>query len=91
MKTVRYVSYGRVQGVGYRWFVVRTARQLRIKGQVRNLPDGAVETIAHGPDMELESLKRALREGPPAARVERVETFTENNDRYTFTTFDVVY
>ncbi len=66
--------YGRVQGVGYRHFVWTRARRLGLTGWVRNEPDGSVAVVAEGPRPALESLLDALREGPPAARVERVET-----------------
>lgn len=64
---------GRVQGVGYRWFATTTARELGLRGAVRNLPDGAVELVAHGPAAAVEALARRLRDGPAAARVEGVE------------------
>lgn len=60
---------GRVQGVGFRAFAVRTARALGLRGMVRNLPDGRVETRAVGPESRLAAFRDALREGPPAARV----------------------
>jgi len=70
--TRRFISQGRVQGVGYRWFVQKTARQLGLKGEVRNLPDGTVETIARGSEAALNLLKKSLKEGPPLALVEQV-------------------
>lgn len=66
------VIHGRVQGVGYRVFVIRAARELGLAGWVANLPDGAVRCVAEGPADVLEELLRRLREGPPAALVERV-------------------
>jgi acylphosphatase len=68
-----YLVRGRVQGVGFRWWTQRTARRLGLGGHVRNLPDGSVEIHAAGAREALEVLERALREGPPAARVESVE------------------
>lgn len=64
---------GRVQGVGFRFWTRRTARALGLAGRVRNLPDGSVEVQAVGPEEALARLETALAEGPPAARVERVE------------------
>ena len=64
---------GRVQGVGYRWFVQAEAERLHLGGSVRNLPDGAVAVEAEGPRPKLLDLLNRLREGPPAARVERVD------------------
>lgn len=67
-----YVS-GRVQGVGFRFFAERTAAKLGVGGYARNLYDGRVEVYAIGVAEQLESLKDALRRGPPLARVERVD------------------
>ena len=63
---------GRVQGVGFRTFVVFRARTLGVAGSVRNLPDGGVWVEAEGDRVRLDALLEALREGPPAARVEGV-------------------
>ncbi len=65
---------GRVQGVGFRFFVVREAMALELAGWVANTPDGSVRCVAEGPRGDLEALLRRLREGPPAAIVERVST-----------------
>ena len=64
---------GRVQGVGYRYFVLAEAERLRLGGSVRNLPNGAVAVEAEGPRPKLLGLLERLRQGPPAARVERVD------------------
>lgn len=64
---------GRVQGVGYRAFVLRYARALRLSGSVRNLPSGQVEVIAEGEEEDLHHLIALLRQGPAAARVNAVE------------------
>ena len=69
----RYVVRGRVQGVGFRFFVERVARQLGLGGYVKNLRDGHVEVYAIGTAEQLSELKRRLVEGPRAARVERIE------------------
>ena len=63
---------GRVQGVGFRWFVLREAMALRLDGWVANTPDGSVQCVAEGLRPDLELLLERLREGPPAAIVERV-------------------
>ena len=65
--------HGLVQGVGFRWFVGRQAERLRVQGWVRNLRDGSVEVVARGPAADLHVLHEALRRGPSAARVDRVE------------------
>lgn len=64
---------GRVQGVGFRWFVEREAHMLQIAGWVRNNPDGTVEVLAQGTREQLAGLHSRLREGPRAARVDDVE------------------
>jgi acylphosphatase len=71
----RYVVRGRVQGVGFRWFVEREAVLLGVAGWVRNLPDGGVEVLAQGNIHQLAGLRSRLREGPRAARVDSVEDF----------------
>jgi len=66
--------YGRVQGVGYRYFVQSQARQLGISGWVRNRRDGSVELEAEGSRANLEQFLQAIRRGPAAARIERVHS-----------------
>lgn len=71
--TRRYVVRGRVQGVGFRWFVEREATIIGVAGWVRNTSDGAVEVLATGTREQLSRLHAVLREGPRAARVDEVE------------------
>jgi acylphosphatase len=71
-ETRRYVVSGRVQGVGFRWFVEREAATLGITGWVRNRDDGRVEVMATGTRDQLSALHGRLREGPRAARVDEV-------------------
>jgi acylphosphatase len=66
------VVEGRVQGVGFRYWVVGVARELELAGYVRNLADGTVEVEAAGTSSALERLGRKLMDGPPAARVTKV-------------------
>lgn len=67
------VVHGRVQGVGYRWFVSRRAEEHGVRGTARNRPDGTVEVTAEGARPALEALLGDLREGPVRARVDRVD------------------
>lgn len=60
---------GRVQGVGFRWFVREEARRLGVSGWVTNLPDGDVEVAAAGEAASLDRLRRALEVGPGGAAV----------------------
>ena len=69
----QFIVHGRVQGVGFRWFVQRTATELGLSGWVRNEPDGTVRTEAYGTGAELLELSRRLSSGPPGSNVERVD------------------
>ncbi len=69
----RFVVRGRVQGVGFRWFVEREAHLLGIAGWVRNSSDGSVEVVAQGTRDQLAGLHGRLREGPRASRVDEVD------------------
>jgi acylphosphatase len=69
----RFFVRGRVQGVGFRWFVEREAHILQVTGWVRNNPDGSVEVLAVGTSGQLAGLRSRLQEGPRAARVDHVE------------------
>jgi acylphosphatase len=64
---------GRVQGVGFRFFVERAAAKLGVSGYVKNLFDGRVEVYAIGSVEQLEALADALRRGPPMAHVRHVD------------------
>jgi acylphosphatase len=64
---------GRVQGVGFRWFVRERARRLGLAGWVRNLPDGSVEVSASGDQGQLELLRGELLRGPDGASVKALE------------------
>jgi acylphosphatase len=80
MPTYRYVVRGLVQGVGYRYFALKRAEELSLRGFVRNLPDGSVEVVAEGEQELLAEFETKLREGPSFARVEHVER-TESQRR----------
>ena len=67
------VVHGRVQGVGYRIFVVRQATRLGLSGWVANEPSGRVRCVAEGPRNVLETLLASLRDGPPGAWVDGVD------------------
>ena len=73
MAAARYVVRGRVQGVGYRYFVLRHAEELGVAGFARNQADGSVEVVAEGSDTALAKLEGLLREGPAFAHVNNVE------------------
>jgi acylphosphatase len=69
----RFIVRGRVQGVGFRWFVEREAQMLGVAGWVRNNHDGSVEVLAQGTRDQLAGLHSRLREGPRAARVDAID------------------
>lgn len=69
---IRLLVRGRVQGVGFRWFVRELAREAGLHGWVRNNPDGSVELVAAGSASALDRLEGAVREGPPGADVRDV-------------------
>ncbi len=73
MAAYRYLVSGRVQGVGYRYFVLRAARAVGVCGFVRNLPDGRVEVVAEGREPALRDLEQQLWEGPAFATVGGVD------------------
>ena len=88
MQARRFLVRGRVQGVGFRWFVEREARLLGIAGWVRNNSDGAVEVFAQGTREQLSGLRDRLRQGPRAARVDQVEE-SDANPTKDLTTFRI--
>jgi acylphosphatase len=68
-----YLIKGRVQGVGFRWFVHQEAADIGLRGWVRNTEQGHVEIVAAGKPEELTELKNALRKGSRGSRVDAVE------------------
>lgn len=70
----RFRITGRVQGVGFRWFVVRTAQDLGLTGWVRNEPDGSVSCEAQGDSATLAEFAGALRRGPRFGSVSAVQS-----------------
>ena len=78
MERLEAEVHGRVQGVGFRWFVQRAAQRLGLVGYARNAPDGRrVEVVAEGARADLDALLAELRRGPAGSHVERVtESFS---------------
>ncbi len=85
----RYLVRGRVQGVGFRWYVLREANRLKLTGYVRNLPDGGVEVCAHGAKHGLDALELALNTGPVGARIEYVEKQAIPHDMKQLKSFEI--
>lgn len=69
---MHFMVRGRVQGVGFRWFVQREAAEIGLRGWVRNIPEGHVELVAAGSPEQLTELKAALRKGSRGSRVDAV-------------------
>ena len=72
MKARRVLILGRVQGVGYRDWMVRQAATLGVQGWVRNRADGAVEALVAGEEAAVQALLSACRRGPMLARVDEI-------------------
>jgi acylphosphatase len=89
MKRTSVIVHGRVQGVAFRHHTCQRALELGVTGWVRNLPDGSVEGLFEGDDAEVASLVEWCRNGPPAARVQRLdlsdENYTGEFDRFSIT------
>lgn len=71
-RVVRFFVAGRVQGVGFRAFLIREANGSGLVGWARNRSDGSVEALAAGPDAGVAAFLDAARRGPRAARVDRL-------------------
>lgn len=74
LKTIHVEVTGRVQGVGYRYWIRRAARKLRVSGWIRNCADGSVEAVMQGPRDDLKALLSECKSGPPSASVTEVKT-----------------
>ena len=73
----RFIVTGRVQGVGFRYFTRDAAVREGVTGWVANRPDGCVEAYVEGESEAVIRVERAIRRGPPGARVETVEVDAE--------------
>lgn len=78
----RFVIRGRVQGVGYRFFVERHAQRMGLRGYAKNLGDGTVEVIADGAPSAIQELEGLLRKGPRLALVSGVDAETAPPGEY---------
>ena len=73
MQIRHYTILGKVQGVGYRYYTQDIAKTSRVRGWVRNQPDGSVECVAAGEISDLEMFEKKIRKGPPLSRVVNME------------------
>ena len=85
----RFVVYGRVQGVGFRYFTWKEAEKIGIKGTVRNCTDGSVEIIAEGNNDQLQDFYNWLKVGPRTASVERV--LEDNIENKNYPEFSIIH
>ena len=89
MSARSWIVRGRVQGVGFRWFIGHEAERLHLGGFARNLPDGSVEVVSQGPEAALDALERSLSRGPAMARVDAVERLQVPVELEVPTSFDL--
>ena len=80
-ETLKVLVKGRVQGVGYRASTVRQAHLQGISGWVRNQEDGTVQALIQGSPDQIDRMLEWMRHGPPAARVDELNTETEHGER----------
>lgn len=85
----KFVLYGLVQGVGYRYFAYRTAEKYGIVGYAKNIIDGTVEIVAEGSNEQLEQFKKEIISGPSRSRLSKIteEEFTNDKEFHTFDVF----
>lgn len=87
--TRKYLISGQVQGVGFRYFVLRQASSLGLAGWTRNLPDGSVEVVAKGEEAALATLEAALSRGPSHAQVSAVKKLKISDDAADVNGFEI--
>jgi acylphosphatase len=90
MKRLEIYVSGVVQGVGFRYFTRRVAKELGLKGYVMNLPDGRVYINVEGDEGRLEKFLSAIKEGPPMAIVKGIEV-RESSSGGEFRDFTIRY
>jgi acylphosphatase len=87
---LHFLVQGRVQGVGFRWYVNREAGELGLRGWVRNTEEGDVEVVASGEEADLAELRSSLRRGPRGARVDRlVEHYLDESEGAELSSFRI--
>jgi acylphosphatase len=87
---LHFLVQGRVQGVGFRWYVQREAGELDLRGWVRNTEEGEVEVVAAGSEADLADLRASLRRGPRGSRVDHlVEHYLDDNEAENLSSFRI--
>lgn len=83
MQTKQFFVFGRVQGVGFRFFTLQEAKQIGVTGYVKNREDGSVAVVAQGSEAQIQQLRLWLSKGPRTSQVERViEQNYQTNKRF---------
>jgi acylphosphatase len=87
---LHFLIQGRVQGVGFRWYVQREAGELDLRGWVRNTEEGEVEVVASGSETDLAELRASLRRGPRGSRVDHlIEHYLEDHEAKDLSSFRI--
>jgi acylphosphatase len=87
---LHFLIQGRVQGVGFRWFVQREAGEMDLRGWVRNTEDGEVEVVASGTVEDLAELRASLRRGPRGSRVDHlIEHYLDDSEAEGLSSFRI--
>ncbi len=87
---LHFLVQGRVQGVGFRWFVHREASELNLRGWVRNTEEGEVEVLASGSTADLAELRASLRRGPRGSRVDHlIEHYLDDSEAEDLSSFRI--
>ena len=87
---LHFLVQGRVQGVGFRWFVQREASELDLRGWVRNTEEGEVEVVASGSQEDLAELRASLRRGPRGSRVDHlIEHYLDESEAENLSSFRI--
>ena len=82
MKTVKIFISGRVQGVFFRGFIEKEAKERKLKGFVRNLDDGRIEIVVEGEDRKVNEMVEKCKEGPRHSEIRSVETEPLSNQGF---------
>lgn len=90
MQTIHVIVEGKVQGVCFRDYTNRQARQLNLTGWVRNRRDGTVEAFLRGDEGDVAAMLNWLKQGSPMSRVDKIRTSAVTSEK-DFTTFEVRY
>lgn len=76
---IRVVIEGRVQGVGFRWWITEWANSRGLEGWVRNRREGTVEALFYGPESTVRAMVKACAQGPEAARVRHIKEYRDES------------